>query len=435
MKKTIFNWIICPLFFFSTPLLAAVNSDETGETSFAVLSDIHVMCPALLIKDGAAFEHYLVNDRKLLKESPALMETAVEEILKAHPRFVLICGDLTKDGEAVSHHYVVDKYLVRFKQAGIRVYVIPGNHDVNNPHAVCFDGDSVKRVPTFTPDEFARCYADYGYGNAIAHDKVSLSYVSQLTDSIRLIAIDDCRYEDNDYKKDVCVTGGRIKPETLAFIKEQAREAHEKGYKVIAMMHHGLVSHWKWQDKAMPEYLVDHWKKQVKFFKKNNIRIIFTGHFHSQDIAERHGVYDVETGSTVTYPCPYRLITIGKNQMNIHSHRIEHIDCKLPDNESIQQFAFRFLRNEMPAMIVKMFPASLPDSCKMGAAKVVTDAYVANLAGDEHYTQQDKKEIKTAAKRLRHYSWKNAYIFSHLSKYLWNDQRPQDNECIIPFVK
>lgn len=435
MKKYILRWIICALLFFPILLFAAGKVQTTGDITFAVLSDVHVMSPALLVKEGKAYEHFLANDRKLSTESPALMQEAVTEILKAHPQFVLICGDLTKDGEAVSHHYVVDKSLVRLKQAGIKVYVIPGNHDVNNPHAACFDGDSVKRVPTFTPDEFARCYTDYGYGDAIARDKFSLSYVAQLTDSIRLIAIDACRYEDNDFKKDQCITGGRIKPETLAFIKKQAREAHDKGYKVIAMMHHGLVSHWKWQDKVMPQYLVDHWKKRVKFFKKNDIRIVFTGHFHSQDISERHDVYDVETGSTITYPCPYRLVTIGNNQMNIHSYYIKHIDYRLPDDESIQQFASRFVRDKLSVGIIKRLPANYSDSCKVKIAEVATDAYIANLAGDEHYTKQDKKEIKTASKMLRHYSWKYAYLFSHLAKYVWNDQKPHDNECIIPFTR
>ena len=35
----------------------------------AVISDLHVMAPELLVKEGDAFEAYLNRDRKMLRES------------------------------------------------------------------------------------------------------------------------------------------------------------------------------------------------------------------------------------------------------------------------------------------------------------------------------------------------------------------------------
>jgi len=401
--------------------------------TFAVLSDVHVMAPNLLKNDGAAFEKYLSEDRKLLKESPALMEEAVSEIIKQHPTFVLICGDLTKDGEADSHYFLVNTFLHRFKEAGIKVYVVPGNHDINNPHAVSFDKDTTYRVHSLSDKEFVKCYADYGFRDAIARDTESLSYATQLNDSLLLIAIDDCRYQDNDFENNICVTGGRLKPATLKFIKKQSKIAHDKGMRVISMMHHGLVQHWKWQDKVMPEYLVDQWKKRVRFFSRNNVNIIFTGHFHSQDISKKKDVYDIETGSTVTYPCPYRIVTINNQVMNIRTHLLNNIDYNIQKDESVQQYAKDFVSDEFPNNIEKIFPKSIVGSIRKRAAEDITKAYVSNLAGDEHISNEDMKVFKSTYKDLRKSSKKWAFIFKHVTNNLSNDQAPQDNNFEIPF--
>ena len=50
------------------------------------------------------------------------------------------------------------------------------------------------------------------------------------------------------------------------------------------------------------------------------VSLVFTGHFHAQDITRRtfdngrRTLYDIETGSTVTAPCPYRRVAITADQ-------------------------------------------------------------------------------------------------------------------------
>lgn len=90
--------------------------DSAGR--ICVISDTHVMAPSLLKQDGKAFQDYLAADRKLLKESPELMDSAVARIRQAHPQALLITGDLTKDGEQVSHRYLVEHHLAGLDAAG-----------------------------------------------------------------------------------------------------------------------------------------------------------------------------------------------------------------------------------------------------------------------------------------------------------------------------
>lgn len=431
MKKN--NYVLT--FILIILLSLQIMAGDKEPLTFAVMSDPHLMAPSLVVNSGTAFDNYVVKDRKLLKESNAITDKAVSEILKKKPSFVLVCGDLTKDGEEISHRMLAEKYFSKYRKAGIKVYVVPGNHDINNPHAVSFDRDKTIRVPSVSPEEFAEIYKDYGYKDALARDTASLSYSAQLTDSIVLIAIDDCKYYENDFEKNSCVTSGVIKPATLEFIKREAEKAHAKGFQVMAMMHHGLVEHWKWQSKAMRQYLTDDWKKQVKFFAKNDINIIFTGHFHAQDIAEKRGVYDIETGSTVTYPCPYRIISIEGDSLKINSFFVSNIDYPVPSGKDFTSYAHDFLEEAMPGIIKGMFSDKVPEPCKTNASKIVSRAYVANLAGDEKYLFQDKEEIKAMKKEVRQYSWKQAYIFSRVAKYLWNDKSPADNDAVIRFKK
>ena len=128
----------------------------------AIISDLHVMAPELLVNEGSAFEEYLAKDRKMLRESLEILDTLVNSILELKPDLVLVTGDLTKDGERLSHQLVAAQ-LQRLIDAGIQVLVVPGNHDINNPDAKVFDGDSATPADTITRAEFAEIYHNMGY--------------------------------------------------------------------------------------------------------------------------------------------------------------------------------------------------------------------------------------------------------------------------------
>ena len=352
MKKTLFALmlILC--------CLSWTTEKNEVELKIAVLSDIHIMNPQLLQGDGDAIKNYIKRDRKLLQESVALLNVAIDSIIQERPDVVLIPGDLTKDGEYVSHILVADTLLKRFRDAGIAVYVIPGNHDVNNPHAAIYHGDSTSRTRTVSKAEFADIYAGYGYGKALARDTASLSYVVQLDSKTRLIAIDACRYEDNDYVKNRCVTGGRLKQATSDFIRLQAEEAKRSGCRVIAMMHHGLVRHWKWQDKVMGDYLVVDWQKHAESMAKAGIKMVFTGHFHANDISEYNywgnKIYDVETGSTVSYPMPFRMVVLNDDGFSIDSRYVRQLPGMMSESELADK-ARQYAVSAISAINVSMF--------------------------------------------------------------------------------
>lgn len=441
----IFLQVILPLEFFlsDTGSQDRHSTHKSDDLRIMVISDTHLMAPELIKEDGSAFADYIAHDRKMLRESPELMEEMTQEILQNNPQIVLITGDLTKDGETVSHLMLRDTYLKRLRDAGIQVYVIPGNHDVDNPHAVEFLGDTMQRVATPTAEEFAEIYKDYGYGQAMERDNHSLSYVVQISDNTRLLCLDACKYEENSYEENTCVTGGRLKAETIEFIKEQGRKAKADGMRLMAMIHHGVVEHWKWQEKVMGEYLVDEWKEIAKLLAKQDIEVTFTGHFHAQDITRRGKLYDIETGSLVSYPSPYRIVCLHDNELSIESRRLtgrfittasQTGETVTPDF-SLDNYSKQFACDGITNIVNDMLPKETPSQLRSEVCSEVCEAYVAHLEGDETMPADKTPRIKEVSGKLKKHSIKLAYIFTHIVKYIQTDKNTEDNNVTIQLKK
>ena len=85
-----------------TGIAGATDTVPGSEIRFAVFSDPHVY-DSRLGTTGAAFEQYLAEDRKMIRESEAILAATVDQLIEEDVDFVLVPGDLTKDGELDSH--------------------------------------------------------------------------------------------------------------------------------------------------------------------------------------------------------------------------------------------------------------------------------------------------------------------------------------------
>lgn len=288
-----------------------------------VLSDVHVMAPELLISDGKAFQEYMQTDPKLLQYSAEVLDCMVDSIRKYAPDLVLIPGDLTKDGELVSHRLVAST-LARLRGEGIRVLLVPGNHDIDNPEGRYFDGDNQWPCERVTTEMFADIYRDFGYDDDVTErDPNSLSWVCEPIDGMVVIGIDSNWYYKNQYKEkgdpqDMNQTDGGIRAETIEWAMERADRAVADGKMVIALVHHNIVEHYDGQSVVASPYVVENWWEVAKRFVEHGIRLVFTGHQHIHDIAKHYVNYertdslvDVSTGSTVSYPNSWRVIDVS----------------------------------------------------------------------------------------------------------------------------
>lgn len=367
---------------------------------FAVISDPHLY-DTRLGASGAAFEAYEAADPKMLRESEAILNSAIDSVIQQHVDFVIIPGDLTKDGELRDHVFMA-QHLQKLEQHGIQVFVVPGNHDINNPDAVAYVGDGTRPVPNVSPQQFRAIYQRFGYGQAIMRDPHSLSYVAEPARGLWLLGIDSCKYEESR-ELGYPVVGGRILPETMEWIQSVMQQAQTHNKRVIAFMHHGVNQHFFGEAQLFPDYLVDDWAVTSLQLAGAGLKVIFTGHYHSQDAAwlvdqtltPLSPLCDVETGSLVQYPCAFRTVTVGSDGlMDIQSQRVTTIHANT-GGIPFQDYAYNFLAPRLLALTTAqlMTQFQLPEADAAQVAPLVTQALIANYAGDEMPSQQTQMII------------------------------------------
>lgn len=363
------------------------------------MSDIHFLGTDLA-QSGEALTKYENATGRNVNELHAVLDETLKQIEAASVNALLICGDLTNHGERGSHLELIRK-LTSLKQKGIRIYVIPGNHDVNIPDAKAYVGDESSPTQTVSAKEFSELYAPFGYSGAIRRDSASLSYLSALTDSLWLLSLDSNRY--NEYTA-TSISGGRLLPQTVQWAMDILSEARNKNITVLGMMHHGLVEHMPYQATFFPNYLVEDWKKLAAEFADAGMPVVFTGHFHANDIssltsANGNTIYDVETGSLSQYPLPYRLIEIDGNTLKIDSHFIQSVEGMPNLQEKYQEKMERYAKASAEAQLSRL-KIPLAEETRRALADLLSQINILHVAGDEKVDAETAEAIQKLAESV-----------------------------------
>jgi hypothetical protein len=401
--------------------------------TFAVFSDPHLYHSSLGTQ-GEAFEAYLDQDRKLIRESEAILDSAIKAIIKeGKVKFVLVPGDLTKDGERFNHLLFARK-IEKLKRAGIQVYVLPGNHDINNPHAYRYVDDEELPIPGVSPQMFKSIYRDGGYRQALFQDLYSLSYVVEPVKGVWLIAMDTCIY-DNNRAEGQSTTSGRFTPQTLDWVQRMSRMGTAKGKKVIGMMHHGILEHYNGQSSLFPEYVVENWATVSQQLAEAGLHVVFTGHYHANDVTQRafeggNFLIDIETGSLVTYPCPYRIVSLSHDKLEVESRFINEIDYDT-GNDSFSDYAEKYLTEGLNGIVYYMLmtqysqPAGEPTLTYAG---LLAEAFKAHYAGDEEATPET---LSIIGAYLSNPQRPIEPLVGQYMATLWTDLNPVDTSLTI----
>ena len=328
----------------TVPALAA-DKPQDMNLRIAVMSDLHYLSPDM-ISDTADFEHALNSDRKLLKESSAILHEMFEQVRADKPDILLVSGDLTKDGEQECHAALA-KQLQQLQQdiPGLKIYVINGNHDIRNYNAKNFNTPDGKAVPATRthPEDFKRIY-DFVYSDptviatftpAAGNEAGSLSYVARPVEGLTIVAMDTCRYskENTSNGTDEHETSGAISADLEKWVIEQTAAAKARGDLVIGLEHHGLVPHFDVEPTILPMYLVNGYERIAQEYADAGMSAVFTGHMHAVDIAAMttkagNTFYDIETGSALTYPCPIRFVDLRRSTVGGETNTYMSVSTK-----------------------------------------------------------------------------------------------------------
>lgn len=403
--------------------------------SFAVFSDPHIHDVAALGASGPDYEADLAKDRKMWKESAEILDSVIAD-LKARPvDVVLVPGDLTKDGEKVNHQLMARK-LGELRAAGKKVFVVPGNHDVNNPDGRDYRTVPATRAAMTSPADFRQIYNDCGYGSAIATDPASLSYVAEPVPGVWLLAMDSCRWSENTTEP---ITAGALGAATRSWVKDRLAEAKAKGKTVMGMMHHGVVEHFAGQAATFPEYLVADRDTVGRMFVEGGMNVVFTGHYHANDVAAKDfgigTLTDVETGSLVTAPSPYRTLDLDLSKGTL-AYASRTVTATANHATDFPAFSTTFLRTGLTGITRQMLMQGY--QVDAGTADALTpllvEAMMAHYGGDENLAAQSdalRAATQGAIAQLHQNPSPAAKALGDILGSLWTDLSPKDNAGVI----
>lgn len=282
--------------------------DQDTPITIFVASDIHYMSKELY-DGGEAFKKYMEssNGRNFLYIDEVVRAFAYEAEGQK-PDALVISGDLTNNGEKTNHLALAERLRELEENSGTKVYIIPGNHDIDNPWARKFVKKKMKEVESVIPEEFAEIYHEFGYGEAISRDEFTLSYLVAPSESLWILMLDTNLYRSNR-QNDSPTVGGALFEETLEWIEECTNLAREKGAEIITVSHHNLLKH---SENRYFGYTISQNERALEVYEKLNILLNLSGHIHAQSIKsqdfENGTFYDIVTGTMSSYPARYGVL-------------------------------------------------------------------------------------------------------------------------------
>ncbi|MBZ4028038.1 metallophosphoesterase [Lactobacillus johnsonii] len=249
---------------------------QDKKTSFWVISDTHLIADSLHDHGQAFSQMQKTSQGKDLYYQETALSAFVRMAQKKKPTAIIVTGDVTFNGERVS----AEKFAEIFKPLEeTQLLVLPGNHDIYDGWAREFRGKKQYYAGQISPRMWRNIFKT-SYKNAVSVDDKSLAYSVQLNPNYLLILADS-----NDYGKEEATTApataGFLGREQRRWIKAQLQYASENNLQVIFCMHHNLYAHNPAVNKG---YVVDDYRELRKLLAQYNVKLVFSGHIHAQNI-------------------------------------------------------------------------------------------------------------------------------------------------------
>ena len=295
-----------------------LEDEATGQMNpeIVIATDIHYLAKELT-DFGPAFEEMVQSgDGKAITYVWEITDAFLEEVIARKPQALILSGDLTLEGEQLSHEALAKK-LKRVEDSGISVFVIPGNHDINNPWAAAYKGTEAIPAARTSPEKFVSIYGDFGYDEALSRDPASLSYLAELDDGTWLLMLDSCQYKTES------LVGGMIQQETYSWIEKVLDDAWYEKRQVIPVAHHNLLDESRVYEENCT---IEHSEELGKMLGGWDIRLFLSGHLHVQHYrsSDEWQVSEIVTGSLSMSPCTYGVLKyFGPEEFYYHTERVD----------------------------------------------------------------------------------------------------------------
>lgn len=308
-----------------------------SELKFFLVTDTHYFDTSFGAS-GPAYESRSRTDQKCVAETNAIIDAGFKKLADdKETNIILIPGDLVYRGEYQSHVGLREKFY-KLREQGKKIYVVTAPHDYDG-EASEFIGEEVVRVKGMPREELRDFYKDFGFGDAISEHIETMSYVAQLQEGYRLLAL-NC---DGDMK-----SFRGLSESQLAWAVDEIKKAHEAGDYIFTMVHYPLLPFSPAMN-LIGDAKLTNWQECANTFADNGMNLIFTGHMHAQALTEYvspngNKITDVQTGCFVGCPCAYRKVVIDDENVDITSYTIEDFDWDKGGRTAEEYFEWRFNR-------------------------------------------------------------------------------------------
>lgn len=300
---------------------------QDKKTSFWVISDTHLIADSLH-DDGQAFSQMQKTSQgKDLYYQETALSAFVRMAEEKKPAAIIVTGDVTFNGERVS----AERFAEIFKPlTKTKLLVLPGNHDIYDGWAREFHGKKQYYAGQISPRMWRNIFRT-SYETAVSVDNSSLAYSVQLNPDYLLILADS-----NDYGKEESstapATAGFLGKEQRKWIKEQLQYASQNNLRVIFCMHHNLYAHNPAVNKG---YVVDDYRELRKLLAQYNVKLVFSGHIHAQNIMSPQNscpATEVVTTSFCSNDQGYGVVKVSPKEISYTCHHFKMKDY-LTDKE------------------------------------------------------------------------------------------------------
>lgn len=325
---------------------------------FAVLSDPHIALPQTILNSAHRFH--------LVEVSIPCLEHILQRLVQAAPDFLLIPGDLTQHGERENHHWLVE----RLRRLPFPTYVVPGNHDM-------LTRTGCDR--TLGLHEFPGLYQRYGYPNPNRP-----YYCQEVVPGVHLIGLNSIAFDEAGAQIPV----GYVDDAQLDWLAETLTRL--RGQWAIAAIHHNVLEHLPGQANHPlgQRYIVKNRQALIERLRAGGVQLVFTGHLHVQDVAQMDGLWEITTGSLVSYPHPYRLVTVTPQaeglQVQVETQRVPAV----PDWPDLQHRSWQWMRDRAVPFMTRLLtspPFCLSPQEADKIAPELRDFWASISAGDASF--------------------------------------------------
>ena len=244
-----------------------------------------------------------------IKYSDAFTDAFFDEVIDRRPDVFIMTGDNTNGGTR-RDSLELARRLEKIRDAGIRIILTTGNHDLNHSK----------------PVDFEEYYCSLAQMDE--RDQASLSYIT-VVGNTAFFAMDDSTAQ---------IGGpGSFTEATLAWLEEMLEKY--ASYHIILLSHHNVLagkgafdsSSYRIQCEPLAPMLVEH-----------GVPLILTGHLHAQMMVEENGTYEIISGMPCAPGHKYGFIRISQDGL---TYELQEVDLAKYGGEELSE-AVRLVEEE-----------------------------------------------------------------------------------------